>query len=319
MGRLSGRPRADTTAVLIDTLSLADWLQLQPTYNANTTEAAHPQPREGFVAAEPAPSAGQLVLLDVRWSAQQPGEGHEQYRQGHVPGAVFVSMSGQLSGHGGPQLGRHPLPDPSRFTDSVRMMGINDEDTIVVYDDVSSAAAPRAWWLLRHAGFEKVYVLDGGLRAWRDHGLPLQAGEVLPVFGTAHTSWGRMPVVDTDEMSELTEAGVVTDARTGERYRGEQEPLDPVAGHIPGALSVPADQMMTEDGRFLPANQLRELFAAHGIGADTAVASYCGSGVSASGQVLAHHLAGKEAALYPGSWSAWCNTPGRQVATGGSA
>ncbi|MGO1182595.1 MAG: sulfurtransferase [Micrococcaceae bacterium] len=307
MSSASGRRRSEPPAVLIDADTLAGWLGV----GASTgTEGP------GFVSAEAVPARGHLVILDVRWSAQAPGQGHEQYRQGHIPGAVFVSMSGQLSGHGAPTLGRHPLPDPVRFTDSVRMLGINDGDTVVVYDDVFSAAAPRAWWLLRHAGFDKVYVLDGGLAAWRDRDLPQQAGEVLPVVGDAHTSWGKMPVVDTDEIEAIVEAGAVMDARAVERYRGEIEPLDPVAGHIPGAISVPLGELMTPEGRFRPADQLREHFAGLDVDESTPVVSYCGSGVTAAAEVLALNLAGIEAALYPGSWSAWCNTSGRAVAAG---
>lgn len=317
----SGRRRSEPPAVLIDAVTLAGWLRLNRTHEINGASGAGPSADasnggSGFVAAEAVPEPGHLVILDVRWSAQAPGQGHEEYRQGHIPGAVFVSMSGQLSGHGAPTLGRHPLPDPVRFTDSVRMLGINDGDTIVIYDDVFSAAAPRAWWLLRHAGFDQVYVLDGGLAAWREADLPQQAGEVLPVVGDAHTVWGKMPVVDTDEVEAVAETGVVMDARAAERYRGESEPLDPVAGHIPGAVSVPLAELMTPQGRFRPAAELREHFARLNVDESTPVVSYCGSGVTATAEILALNLAGIEAALYPGSWSAWCNTSGRPVAAG---
>ncbi|AXR73218.1 sulfurtransferase [Auritidibacter ignavus] len=302
-------------AALISDQVLSYWLRHDDEQHVQEDPGTQP---EGFVATDQAPQAGHLVILDVRWSATEPGEGHERYRQGHIPGAVFVSMSGQLSGHGAPSEGRHPLPDASRFTDAVRMLGINDGDTVVVYDDVASTSAPRAWWLLRYAGMERVYVLDGGLHAWREAGLPLQAGEALPAIGKAHISWGKMPVVGTEEVEALAadDNGVLLDARDYRRYTGEEEPIDPVAGHIPGAVSAPVSELTDETGRFLPAQKLREHFASRGVAPEHAVGVYCGSGVTASAEVLALYIAGMDVALYPGSFSAWINAGDRPVATG---
>lgn len=270
----------------------------------------------GFVHPTPAPQDGALVVLDVRWSATDPTEGYDTYRQGHIPGAVYVSMSGQLAGHGAPSAGRHPLPDPTKLTDSLRMLGINNGDTVVVYDNVSSASAARAWWLLRHAGLETVYVLDGGLEAWREAGRPLQAGDVLPVPGDAHLSWGKMPVIDTEDIESFVASGVLIDARVPQRYTGEEEPHDPVAGHIPGAINIPLSEVTDDEGKFLPAGALREYFASRGIGNNSTVAAYCGSGVTASTLILSLKLAGIDAALYPGSFSAWVNNPDAPIATG---
>lgn len=276
-----------------------------------------PAQPEGFVAPTPVPEPGRLVIWDVRWSATDSTQNHEAYRQGHIPGAVYVSMTSHLAGHGAPAAGRHPLPEPAKFTEAVRMLGLNDGDTVVIYDGVASSAAARAWWLLRYAGKHEVYVLDGGLEAWLGADLPLQAGEVLPRIGSAYLSWGKMPVVETEQVPEFVHNhGILLDARAFERYTGEREPLDPIAGHIPSALSAPGSELTDEFGRFYPAETLREYFARHGIQAESAVTAYCGSGVTASKTVLGLALAGFDGALYPGSWSAWSSSRDHPVATG---
>lgn len=292
----------DESTVQVRTRMLADQLPTQP---------------EGFVSPTPVPEPGRLVIWDVRWSATDPSQNHESYRQGHIPGAVYVSMASHLAGHGAPAAGRHPLPDPAKFTEAVRMLGLNDTDTVVVYDGVASAAAARAWWLLRYAGKQEVYVLDGGLDAWLDADLPLHAGEVLPRIGSAYLSWGKMPVVDTQDVPKFVHNhGILLDARATERYTGEYEPLDPVAGHIPAALSAPGAELTDESGKFYPAATLREYFARFGVDSQSAVTAYCGSGVTASKTVLGLALAGFEGSLYPGSWSAWSSSRDHPVATG---
>lgn len=276
-----------------------------------------PEQPEGFVPPTPAPERGRLVIWDVRWSATDPTQNHEAYRQGHLPGAVYVSMTSHLAGHGAPAAGRHPLPDPAKFTEAVRMLGVNDGDTVVIYDAVASSAAARAWWLLRYAGMTTVYVLDGGLDAWRAADLPLHAGEVLPRIGAAYLSWGKMPVVETVEIPAFVrDQGILLDARALERYTGATEPLDPVAGHIPAALSSPASNLTDETGKFLPAAALRQHFAEQGVTGETSVTAYCGSGVTASKTVLGLALAGLDGALYPGSWSAWSSSRDLPIATG---
>ncbi|HRO29499.1 MULTISPECIES: sulfurtransferase [Micrococcaceae] len=298
--------------VLVDARTVAAWQGHAP--------AAAPvpdgPPRPGFAATEPRPDPEAVKVLDVRWTALGSQNGHGEYLRGHLPGAVYVSMDSQLAGHDNPREGRHPLPDPDRFGDTVRMLGIDDGDTVVVYDDAQGTSAARAWWLLRHVGLDRTYLLDGGLAAWRAAGLPLQAGEVIPRPGNARTDWGRMPVLDMDSAAGLPRSGLLLDARSAARYRGEEEPLDPQAGHIPGAVSAPTTQNVDEDGRFLPAAELAERFRALGADRDHPVGAYCGSGVNAAHEVAALNIAGYRAALFPGSWSAWSNTPGRPVATG---
>jgi thiosulfate/3-mercaptopyruvate sulfurtransferase len=305
--RLSG-----AAPVLVDVQTVAAWQGYAP---AAPLAPADPQ-RPGFVGPEPRPDADAVKLLDVRWTLAGSHHGHGEYLRGHLPGAVFVSMDTQLASHDGPREGRHPLPGPDRFGETVRMLGINDGDTVVVYDDAQGTSAARAWWLLRHAGLDRAYLLDGGLGAWRAAGLPLQAGEVIPRPGAARTTWGGMSVLDMDAAAGLPESGLLLDARSGARYRGEEEPLDPQAGHIPGAVSAPTLQNVDDDGRFRPAVELAERFRALGAQRDVPLGTYCGSGVNAAHQVAALNIAGYQAALFPGSWSAWSNTPGRPVATG---
>lgn len=307
MDRLNG-----TAHVLVDVQTVAAW---QGHAVSTPQEPAGP-PGPGFVPRDPRPGPDTVKLLDVRWTLTGSHHGHGEYLRGHLPGAVFVSMDSQLASHDGPRQGRHPLPDPDRFGDTVRMSGINEGDTVVVYDDAQGTSAARAWWLLRHAGLDRTYLLDGGLAAWRAAGLPLQAGEVIPRPGSARTSWGRMPVLDMDAAAGLPQHGLLLDARSAARYRGEEEPLDPQAGHIPGAISAPTAQNVDDDGRFRPAVELVERFRALGVESDVPLGTYCGSGVNAAHQVAALNIAGYQAALFPGSWSAWSNSPGRPVATG---
>lgn len=253
------------------------------------------------------------VLLDVRWALGDP-HGHERYGAAHIPGAVYVDMDSELASHGLPQDGRHPLPTEADFAQSVRRWGINAGDTVVVYDDAGSAAAARAWWLLGYAGLENIYLLDGGLAAWRSARLPLATGEEKPEVGDAVVRFGAKETIDSDEAAQWR--GILLDARAGERFRGEVEPIDPRAGHIPGALSAPTSENMAADQRFLSPEELRARFAALGVRQGAAVAVYCGSGVTAAHQIAALEIAGFKAALYPGSWSAWSNQAGRAVESG---
>ncbi|ALE06597.1 thiosulfate sulfurtransferase [Arthrobacter sp. ERGS1:01] len=261
-------------------------------------------------------SAGtRTVLLDVRWVLGDP-HGREDYLAGHLPGAVFVDMDTELARHGEPRDGRHPLPAEADFQATVRRWGINAGDTVVVYDDAGSAAAARAWWLLGYAGIEDVRLLDGGLAAWRAAGQPLTQGEVKAEPGDAVVRFGAKATVDTQGAGEWPGHGILLDARAGERYRGESEPMDPRAGHIPGAVSAPTMENLAAGKTFLPAAQLRERFAALGVRDGAEVAVYCGSGVTAAHQIAALEIAGFTATLYPGSWSAWSNRPELPVATG---
>ncbi|GAA4048123.1 sulfurtransferase [Agromyces indicus] len=257
------------------------------------------------------------VVLDVRWTLAEP-DGRDAYRAGHIPGAVYVDLDTELADHSATGEGRHPLPGEAAFTAAMRRWGLRDGDLVVAVDDAGGMSAARAWWLLRYAGWRDVRLLDGGLDAWREAGLPLETGDVVPEPGDATARFGGMPVVDLDEADALAsaEAGVLLDARAAERYRGEVEPIDPRAGHIPGAVSAPTTGNLGADGRFLPAEVLRERFAALGADGRHPLAVYCGSGVNAAHQVAALAVAGLDAALYPGSFSQWSNVPERPVATG---
>ncbi|MBB3085647.1 sulfurtransferase [Geodermatophilus sabuli] len=258
----------------------------------------------------------QLVLLDVRWSLADP-RGRELYRSGHLPGAVFVDLDGELSEPPSAAEGRHPLPSLQRLQSAARRWGIHEGDRVAVYDDAGGLAAARAWWLLRWGGLPDVRLLDGGLAAWSRAGGPLETGDVVPEPGDVTLRGGGMPVLTIDDAAGLPGAGgVLLDARAAERYRGDVEPIDPRAGHVPGAVSAPTTENLGGDGRFLPAAVLTARFAELGIGPGRPVAAYCGSGVAAAHEVAALAVAGIEAALWPGSWSQWSNDPDRPVATG---
>jgi thiosulfate/3-mercaptopyruvate sulfurtransferase len=265
------------------------------------------------------------VVLDVRWRLGGP-PGIDGYRAGHVPGAVFADLDHDLAGPPGGRGGRHPLPAAADFEAAMRRAGISPGTDVVVYDEADATAAARAWWTLRYFGHPAVRVLDGGYRAWADAGLPVSIATPAPEPGTFTARPGGMPVLDAAAAADLARSGVLLDARAGERYRGELEPVDPVAGHIPGAVSAPTAGNVGPDGRFLPPAALRERFASLGVavgggsgaggGGAGGSGAYCGSGVTAAHEVLALALAGVPAALYPGSWSGWVADPARPVATG---
>lgn len=255
-------------------------------------------------------------VLDVRWRLDEP-DGRPAHLAGHIPGAVYVDLERELAEHGAPVTeGRHPLPSPARLQEAARRWGLDDGDTVVVYDDLSSLSAARAWWLLADAGVADVRILDGALQAWVDAGFPVEAGDVVPEPGGITLSRGRLRRIDIDDAARLARDGVLIDVRAGERYRGEVEPIDPVAGHVPGAVNRPTGENLGADGRFLSPAELRRPFEALGARPGEPVGVYCGSGVTASHTVVALTLAGFEPALYAGSWSQWSNHPDRPVATG---
>jgi thiosulfate/3-mercaptopyruvate sulfurtransferase len=260
-------------------------------------------------------SGQRTVLLDVRWKLGDP-HGHQHYLEAHLPGALFVDLATELAAPARPERGRHPLPPLEQFQAAARRWGINEGDVVVAYDDSGNMSAARLWWMLRNAGFAEVYLLDGGLAAWRAAGLPVQGGTVQAVPGTITLRDGEMPAIDAAAAGSWAGHGVLLDARAGERYRGEFEPVDPRAGHIPGALSAPTTENVDASGRFLPADALRRRFAGLGASGDAPVAVYCGSGVNAAHEVAALELAGIRAALYPGSFSEWSNNLALPVATG---
>ncbi|MDP5228414.1 MULTISPECIES: sulfurtransferase [Arthrobacter] len=257
-----------------------------------------------------------LVILDVRWTLGDP-LGREKYLMGHLPAAVFVDMESDLAAPASPEAGRHPLPSFEDFQATARRWGINDGDTVVVYDNSGSMAAARAWWLLREFGHADTRILDGGLMAWVLEDFSIEKEDVtLPAGDVTLHPMDPSAVVGIDGAGTWPENGVLLDARATERYRGEVEPIDPRAGHIPGAISAPTTENVDEDGQFLSAEALRERFSALGVEPGTPVAVYCGSGVTAAHEVAALKLAGFDAVLYPGSFSQWSNDASRDVATG---
>ncbi|MFL5864271.1 MAG: sulfurtransferase [Solirubrobacteraceae bacterium] len=254
------------------------------------------------------------TVLDVRWQSAT-GAQPDLYASGHIPRAAFIDLDRDLSAPPG-RRGRHPLPAPHDFEAAMRAAGVNNERPVVVYDDADGLPAARAWWLLRYFGHEQVALLDGGLAAWISDGRPLAEGDETPQQqGNFEARPGAMPVLDVNGAARMAAAGVLLDARAPERFRGESEPLDPVAGHIPGARNRPLDDDLVE-GRFKSAAELEHEFGALGIEPGTAVGAYCGSGITAAHTVLALERAGIAAALYPGSWSEWVIDPSRPVATG---
>jgi thiosulfate/3-mercaptopyruvate sulfurtransferase len=252
------------------------------------------------------------VLLDVRWALGDP-HGAEHYRAGHLPGAIYVDLDTELAGPHAPGAGRHPLPDIAALQANARRWGLSRKRGVVVYDAGGGLAAARAWWLLRWAGLSHVRILDGGLAAWAAAGHDQATGDARPRPASDITlTPGNLPTLTADEAAALPETGVLLDARAGERYRGEVEPVDPRAGHIPGAVSAPTSDNLA-GGAFRSTAELRARFAGLG-GAPVGV--YCGSGVTAAHEIAALAVAGIDASLYPGSWSAWSSDPQRPAATG---
>jgi thiosulfate/3-mercaptopyruvate sulfurtransferase len=255
-------------------------------------------------------------VLDVRWKLGGP-PGRPEYERGHIPSAVYVDLDTELAGHGMPTDGRHPLPTEADFQESARRWGLRDGEAVVVYDDGSGTSAARAWWLLRHGGVADVRVLDGGLAAWVAACGDLDSGADVPVPGDIALRFGALPTLGADEAAAVAADGVLLDARAGERFRGEVEPVDPRPGHIPGAVSAPTTTNLGADGRMLPREALAVRFTDLGVTTSTRVGVYCGSGVTAAHEALALVVAGfAMPALYPGSYSAWSNDAARPVATG---
>ena len=271
-------------------------------------------------------SAAPLALLDVRWTlGEVPGSGRQRYAAGHLPGAAFLDLESALTRHTGDRRdGRHPLPVPAVLRDALAEAKRAGQQ-IVVYDEPGSFAAGRAWWVLRWVGLP-VRVLDGGLTAWTAAGHPLESGDAeIPAVPASDSlplspplTGGHLPTLSADDAATAPDRGVLVDVRAPERFRGEVEPIDPIAGHIPGAINLPVAGLFAADGHLPDEVTLRERLAPALAAADAGeeVAAYCGSGVSAAQAVLALASLGVPAALFPGSWSAWSNDPTRPVATG---
>lgn len=259
------------------------------------------------------------VVMDCRFSLSDPEAGRQAYAESHLPGARYAHLDEDLSGPITPATGRHPLPDPLKLARKLGAWGIGNDTQVVAYDDMGGIlAASRLWWLLRWLGHDACAVLDGGFTTWQQAGLPL--GEQLPAIPPQR--FEARPVdrlwLTTAQVGALSARELLLDARTAVRYRGEQEPVDPVAGHIPGAVNLPTEANLRTDGRFRPTDELRERFLAVMNGrASAAVVHGCGSGVTACHNLLAMEAAGLSGSrLYAGSWSEWIRDPNRPVATG---
>ena len=261
-----------------------------------------------------------VTILDVRWRLDEP-DGRAAYLRGHIPGAVYASLDEELTDHTITGRGRHPLPSGRSVEASARRWGIRQGVPVVVYDDWNRAGSARAWWVLTAAGLADVRILDGGLSAWRSAGGTLATDPVAPPPGNAtalHDDLyaGALPTLTAQHVraADLT----LLDARAPERFRGDVEPVDRVAGHIPGAENLPSGDMLNGDGTFIAEDEMRKLLAEHSVENATRLGAYCGSGVTASITVAALATVGYQAALFPGSWSEWSSDPARAVARGGN-
>ncbi len=255
-----------------------------------------------------------LLVIDLRWYLDGRS-GRHAYEEGHIPGAVFVDLEREITAPRGP--GRHPIPAPSQFGAAMRRAGVSSDSEVVVYDDQGGAIAARLWWLLRFYGHDRVAILNGGLQAWSSAGGALSHATARATPGDFAAESRPGQVVDkhgVDRFRRQPNARLL-DARVPERYRGDQEPIDPRKGHIPGALSAPWPGNL-RSGKFLPPAELRRKYHALGITEETPVVVYCGSGVTACHDILALELAGFPSQLYEGSWSDWSRDASLPVATG---
>ena len=263
-----------------------------------------------------------LVILDCRFALEDPDYGRCSYAEGHIAGAQFADLERDLSG---PVIkgvtGRHPLPEPQVLLERLRAWGINDDSDVVLYDDGPGVYAARAWWLLAWLGKrDGVFILDGGLKAWHGAGFPLSLDAVVKPRGNLEGKLDKRLLVDAEHLHKRLGDPDLTliDARARPRFRGEVEPIDPVAGHIPGAQCAAFSENLDSSGRFLPADQLKKRFAEQLAGRSAQeLVAYCGSGVTACHNLFALGLAGYPLGkLYAGSWSEWINDPERGIATG---
>ena len=256
-----------------------------------------------------------LILLDVQGAIGGP-PGRESYAAAHLPGARFLDLDADLADPPGPR-GRHPLPDLSRLQGTLRRLGISADSVVVVYDARTSLYAARAWWVLTYAGLPGVRVLDGGLAAWQRAGY--HETTIVPpdaAVGTVALTAGALPSVDSAGAAQVALGGILLDSRSAERFRGEVEPIDAVAGHIPGAVNAPMAEYLDDEGCFRNREELHGYFAGKGVFDHDLVATSCGSGVTATHTALALRQIGIHAAVYVGSWSEWITETTRPIATG---
>jgi thiosulfate/3-mercaptopyruvate sulfurtransferase len=264
---------------------------------------------------------GNVLVVDCRFDLADPHKAERDYADAHIPGAVYAHLDRDLSDLSKHGAGRHPLPEDATFSAALSRWGWRSDLDVVAYDGANGAlAAARLWWLLRLAGHDRVAVLDGGIVAWRDAGFALEAGEVRREHADSHVALDRRQVVWFDEIERRRETGSVLllDARAAPRYRGEVEPIDPVAGHVPGALNRPFSDNLDASGRFKPPAELRREFERLLVHRDAReVAHMCGSGVTACHNLLAMEHAGLGGSrVFAPSWSGWISDPSRAVAIG---
>lgn len=267
-------------------------------------------------------------ILDVRWQLGRT-DGREQYESAHIPGALYVDLDTELADHSAVDGGRHPLPSPEDFQRAVRSWGVTADSAVVVYDAVGGTSAARAWWMLKDAGLADVRILNGGLGSWTAAGGVLEAGSNSVTPSNIELGHDGMQSITIDQAASWAEEGILIDARAAERYRGEVEPVDPRAGHIPGALNLPTAGFLARDQTIKPREDILALLIdagvidpqiqselESGIAIDQPIAAYCGSGVTASHEIAVLASLGLEVALFPGSWSQWSNDPQRPAVTG---
>jgi len=256
------------------------------------------------------------VVFDTRFNLAEPRAGESAYLQGHIPGSLHLDMETHLSGEKTQHGGRHPLPDEKVFSQLMQRSGVNKDSKIVLYDAQFPAGAARTWWLLTYFGHKDVAILDGGLKSWIDSGGELTSTVSESAMGDFTANVRANQIVNMADISQISDTGDMNlvDAREAYRYRGESEPIDPVAGHIPGAKNCGWTDLCAEDGRFKSKAELENILEQVLDDRDTTV--YCGSGVTASVVLFALTLTGHTAKLYPGSWSDWCSYPNNPVATG---
>ncbi|MDQ1485433.1 MAG: thiosulfate/3-mercaptopyruvate sulfurtransferase [Actinomycetota bacterium] len=260
-------------------------------------------------------SARPPVLIDARWSLTGP-PGILGYRAGHLPGARFADLDTELAGRRG-AAGRHPLPTAADFEQLMRRLGVRTDSSVVVYDAADSVPASRGWWDLRYFGHADVRVLDGGYAAWVAAGLPVTTNEPVIEPGDFVARPGGLPMLDADQAAAVAKNGVLIDVRVAERFRGEVEPVDPIAGRIPDAVNLPTNGNVDASGKFLDVETLAARFDALHVPSGAEIGAYCGSGVNAAHTVFAMTLAGRPTpALFVGSWSHWIADGSRPIAIG---
>jgi thiosulfate/3-mercaptopyruvate sulfurtransferase len=261
------------------------------------------------------------VVVDCRFDLFDPAAGRRSYEENHIPGAVFLDLDEDLAGPVGPDTGRHPLPDVDSIVATLGALGIRNSCNVVVYDQGNGATAARAWWILRWLGHESVFLLNGGMSRWRELGLPLESGEVVRTPTRYHERLQANRVLSTAELEEKLGENhglKLLDARDRRRFLGEWEPIDTVAGHVPGSVCLPFTDFVHEDGTWLPLDE-REAMLENVLGANKDVewSVMCGSGVTACHLAISGIEAGyTEPLLYVGSWSEWIRSPERPIGRG---